>query len=400
VLEPPPPSESRRCGGGWRAALRLPAARTRRGYSLQLVLREVAVVPFARRGCAESPSRAAGLSPRPGASGFSTHRACFGAVMALGRKGAWPRRGPPPPARRPPRRRWRSAHAPVSCCWPAPQALGGAGGVDGGRRLCGAESGARKPAPMGVLLLSVLVMLLVRPNWLPDVGSSSQWPPRPGPDPHRLRPGAGLQRWLPAGEGSGWIGWPGLAVRGGLRSGLATASCSTFGVSRCMPFPAKPGGARLLSPAHRPRGDGDGPLRREPCRRCCPCWPGRWGQLCGLLLLLCAALRPGRWPSGRWARPDSLGLVLLLFLSPAALVAAGAALGAGWGWLAWASTPGVAPLAAGRRPAATCASMGGDLAAGPPPGSGALIKPSAPMASAAPAAARLATGLGQRYDLD
>jgi len=205
-----------------------------------------------------------------------------------------------------------------------------------------------------VLLLSVLVMLLVRPNWLLDVGfqlvSGRHGRPRSSPPPTWSRPcSAGCRL------GGVWLDWcwPGGAG-GGLALDLATATAPL----RCCPAVCRsrqPGGGTAADPAHA-RGDGDGPLRRDPAGAAAPAGLAAGGTVRPAAAAGARLCGPADGPVAGGPADSLVGAAALPVA--AALVAAGAALApAGAGWPG--PHPGVAPLAAGRRPAATGASMGG-----------------------------------------
>jgi len=185
-----------------------------------------------------------------------------------------------------------------------------------------------------------------------------------------LRPDSPCSGWLPAGEGSGldWCGHGGGAVAA-IASGPLPCNCSTSCCPRCMPFPPTWWVAPLPDPASR-SGDGDGPLRVTR-RRCCHLLALAAGGNCAALAAACwcAALRPCRWPSAGGPRPNSLVWCLRSSCRCCPGCCRGSA-GAGWGWLAWASTLALHSIAAWRRPRLlTGASMGGRICCWAAPGS-------------------------------
>ncbi|APD47537.1 ComEC/Rec2 family competence protein [Synechococcus sp. CS-602] len=376
VLERPAPpiAEVRRR----MAAALLASGGPERGGVLAALVLGSAVVPLPAE--VREAFRAAGLSHALAASGFHL-TVLLGAVMALGRR-----------LPRPPRAALAIGAMLLFLLLAGPQPSVVRAVLMGGVAFAVLEGGGRS-RPLGVLLLSVLVMLLVRPNWLLDVGFQLSVAATAGLILTASDLEQALQRWLPAGEGSGWIG-AGLAVPVAASLWTLPLQLLHFGVVPLYAVPANLVVAPLLTPLTL------GAMAMALCAVTLPAllpllaWP--LGALCGLLLLLVrgfAALPMAQWQVGRpipW-------LVLLLFLSLLPWLLQGQR----WRRLGLAGlglTLALHLSLLGADRLLLVHQWGGDLLLARHRGRGALISLRADGLSCS-SAARLATGLGlSRYD--
>ncbi|MCP9773600.1 ComEC/Rec2 family competence protein [Synechococcus sp. Tobar12-5m-g] len=324
--------------------------------------------------------RVAGLSHALAASGFHL-TVLLGAVMALGRH-----------LPRPPRAALAVGAMLLFLLLAGPQPSVVRAVLMGGVAFAVLESGGRS-RPLGVLLLSVLVMLLVRPSWLLDVGFQLSVAATAGLILTASDLEAALVRRLPAWAGARWIG-AGLAVPVAASLWTLPLQLLHFGVVPLYAVPANLVVAPLLTPLTL------GAMAMALAAVILPpllpllAWP--LGMLTGLLLLLVrgfAALPMAQWQIGRplpW-------LVLLFFLALLPWLLADL----GWRRLGAAGiglTLALHLALLGGDQVLLIHQWGGDLLLARHRGRGALVSSRADGLSCA-TAAKLATGLGlARFD--
>ncbi|MCT0230562.1 ComEC/Rec2 family competence protein [Synechococcus sp. CS-1324] len=360
------------------AAALLRSCGPERGGVLAALVLGSAVVPVP--GDVRDAFRVAGLSHALAASGFHL-TVLLGAVMALGRH-----------LSRPPRAALAVGAMLLFLLLAGPQPSVVRAVLMGGVAFAVLESGGRS-RPLGVLLLSVLLMLLVRPSWLLDVGFQLSVAATAGLILTATDLEGALVRRLPAWLGARWIG-AGLAVP--LAASLWTLPLQLlhFGVVPLYAVPANLVVAPLLTPLTL------GAMAMALAAVTLPlllpllAWP--LGLLTGLLLLLVrgfAALPMAQWQIGR----PQPWLVLLFALSLLPWLVASLR----WRRLGAAGvglTLALHLALLGGDQLLLIHQWGGDLLLARHQGRGALVSSRADGLSCA-SAARLATGLGlARFD--